>query len=83
MKTSKTQEEAQEIVADILNRATEHISNEDSAGMIKQPVEYLQCFNQLCCDIAWEVHQMSDAEYNFIINQYDLIQNPAIKEHYN
>ena len=69
----KTQEEAQEIVDDILSKAVARITNQDTEGLFEQPVEYLQCFNQLCCDIARESHNMTEADYQFLMDQYDLI----------
>ena len=69
----KTQEEAQEIVDDILSKAVTRITNQDTEGLFEQPVEYLQCFNQLCCDIARESHNMTEADYQFLMDQYDLI----------
>ena len=78
----KTKEEALEIVDDILSKAVARITKEDTAGLFEQPVEYLQCFNQLCCDIAREGHNLTEADYQFLMDQYDLIQEPALKVHY-
>ena len=69
----KTQEEAQEIVNDILSKAVARITKADTVGLFGQPVEYLQCFNQLCCDVAREGHSMTEADYQFLMDQYDLI----------
>ena len=44
----KTQDEAQEIIDDVLGKAVERITNDDTAGLFGQPVEFLQCFNQMC-----------------------------------
>ena len=58
------------------------MTKDDTAGLIEQPVEYLQCFNQLCCDIAREAHSMTEADYQFLLDQYDLMKEPVIKVHY-
>ena len=79
---NKTQAEAQEIVAEILIKAVLRITKEDTVGLIKHPIEYLQCFNQLCCDIARKAYSMTEADYQFLLSQYDLMQEPVIKVHY-
>ena len=67
---------------DILDKAVTRITNEDTEGIFNNPVEYLQCFNQLCIDIARESHSMTEADYQFLMDKYDLIQHPDLKVHY-
>ena len=66
----------------ILSKAVTRITNEDTEGIFTNPVEYLQCFNQLCLDIAREDHSMTEADYQFLMDKYDLIQQPDLKVHY-
>ena len=60
---SKSKEEALEIVKVVQDKASARIAKQDTLGIFDNPVEYLQCYNALCADIAREDFELTEADY--------------------
>ena len=81
---SKTKEraEALTIAQAILDKASERIVKADTFGLFDNAVEYLICFNSLCVDIAQVDHDLSEADYQHLIDQHDLSCDKALQTFY-
>ena len=79
---SKTAGEALTILKSVLGKATARIAKDDTFGLFDNPVEYLICFNTFCVDLAREEHELSEADYHYMIDEYNLSSNQEVQPFY-
>lgn len=79
---TKTKQEALDVVKAVQAKASERIAKSDTLGIFDNPVEYIQCYNALCVDILRADYGFSEADYQFMIDEYDLSANAEMQPFY-
>lgn len=79
---TKSKQEALDLVKAVQAKASERIAKSDTLGIFDNPVEYIQCYNALCVDIAFVEFGFSEADYHFMIDEHDLSGNAEMQPFY-
>lgn len=78
----KNKADALQILITITKKAVDRFGKADTLGLFSNPVEYMYCFNTMCVDVALEEHKLSEADYQFMIEENDLSESPEMKPIY-
>ena len=78
----KSKTEALEILVKITKKAVDRFGKSDTMGLFSNPVEYMYCFNTMCIDVAREEHNLSEADFQFMIESNDLSETPEMQPIY-
>ena len=68
-----------------LAKASARIAKDDTMGLFEDQIEFLQTINTMCCDIAREEDELSEADVQKMIDSHQLSQSDdphGAKEHY-
>lgn len=68
----KEVEDALVIALDVVEKACARIENPDTDGSFESPEDLMICFNQLCLDYAREGHNLSEADYLYMVDDHGL-----------